>query len=331
MTDTGFNRVPTGLREFLRLEAAGGVVLMAAALLALIASNSPLKPLYQLLLNMPVEVRVGPLDIAKPLLLWINDGLMAVFFLLVGLEIKREFREGELSSAQQTLLPAIAAVGGIAVPALVYSLCTRGDAQAMQGWAIPAATDIAFAVGAMSLLGILLWVCVLKSGVHATLAGVATALLIPMRSADGGSPVKQLEHVLHPWVVFLVVPLFGFANAGLSFAGVTLAALTSGVTLGVAAGLFVGKQIGVFGTTWLAIRLGLARLPEGANWLGVYGTSLLAGVGFTMSLFIGTLAWESDGYATPLRLGVLIGSLASGVAGFLVLLAATRRGPADPG
>ncbi|HET6223524.1 MAG TPA: Na+/H+ antiporter NhaA, partial [Dongiaceae bacterium] len=348
------------MREFLRLEAAGGIVLFAAAILALIASNTPLAPLYDLFLNIPVEVRIGVLYIGKPLLLWINDGLMAVFFLLVGLEIKREFREGELSTIGQALLPAIAAVGGMAVPALVYYLCNSGDPLALRGWAIPAATDIAFAVGVMSLLGarvpiglkvfllalaifddlgaiiiiavfytsglstlslllaavvlvamlvlnlagvtrvapyallgVVLWVCVLKSGVHATLAGVATALLIPMRDAEGESPLKHLEHVLHPWVAFMVVPLFGFANAGVSLAGMSLASLTGGVTLGIAGGLFIGKQIGVFGATLAAVKLGLGRLPEGTGWASIYGAAMLAGIGFTMSLFIGTLAWES--------------------------------------
>jgi NhaA family Na+:H+ antiporter len=391
------SRLVSGMREFLRLEAAGGIVLFAAAILALIASNTPLAPLYDLFLNIPVEVRIGALYIGKPLLLWINDGLMAVFFLLVGLEIKREFREGELSTIGQALLPAIAAVGGMAVPALVYYLCNSGDPLALRGWAIPAATDIAFAVGVMSLLGprvpiglkvfllalaifddlgaiiiiavfytsglstlslllaavvlaamlvlnlagvtrvapyallgIVLWVCVLKSGVHATLAGVATALLIPMRDADGESPLKHLEHVLHPWVAFMVVPLFGFANAGVSVAGMSLASLTGGVTLGIAAGLFIGKQIGVFGATFAAVKLGLGRLPEGTGWASIYGAAMLAGIGFTMSLFIGTLAWESADFAAPVRLGVLAGSLISGLAGYVLLRATMARSVSPP-
>jgi NhaA family Na+:H+ antiporter len=392
MVESTVSRLVSGIREFLQLEAAGGIVLFAAAILALIASNTPLAPLYDLFLHIPVEVRIGTLYIAKPLLLWINDGLMAVFFLLVGLEIKREFREGELSTIGQALLPAIAAVGGMVIPALVYYLFNSGDPLALRGWAIPAATDIAFAVGVMSLLGarvpiglkvfllalaifddlgaiiiiaifytvelstlslllaalvlaamlvlnlagvtriapyallgIVLWVCVLKSGVHATLAGVATALLIPMRDAEGGSPLKHLEHVLHPWVAFMVVPLFGFANAGVSLAGMNLATLTGGVTLGIAAGLFIGKQIGVLGATFVAVKLGLGRLPEGANWASIYGAAMLAGIGFTMSLFIGTLAWETAEFAAPVRLGVLAGSLVSGLAGYAVLRATAAR------
>jgi NhaA family Na+:H+ antiporter len=397
MVENSVSRLVSSIREFLQLEAAGGIVLFAAAILALIASNTPLAPVYDLFLNIPVEVRIGALHIGKPLLLWINDGLMAVFFLLVGLEIKREFREGELSTIGQALLPAIAAVGGMAGPALVYYLCNVGDPLALRGWAIPAATDIAFAVGVMSLLGprvpiglkvfllalaifddlgsiiiiaifytaelstlslllaavvlaamlalnlagvtrvapyallgIVLWVCVLKSGVHATLAGVATALLIPMRDAEGQSPLKHLEHVLHPWVAFMVVPLFGFANAGVSLVGMSLATLTGGVTLGIAAGLFIGKQIGVFGATFVAVKLGFGRLPEGAGWASIYGAAMLAGIGFTMSLFIGTLAWDTADFAAPVRLGVLAGSLVSGLAGYAMLRATMGRSVSPP-
>jgi Na+:H+ antiporter, NhaA family len=396
MTDSPYARLYTGIREFLRMEAAGGIVLGAAALLALVASNSELAGLYALFLDLPVELRIGQLQIAKPLLLWINDGLMAIFFLLVGLEIKRELVEGELSSLGQALLPTIAAVGGMAAPALIYILCNLTDATALQGWAIPAATDIAFAVGVLSLLGarapiglkvfllalaifddlgaiviialfytahlsmlslllagavlivmlalnrlgvtriapyallgIVLWVCVLKSGVHATLAGVAMAFAIPMNTAEGKSPLRELEHALHPWVAFLVVPLFGFANAGVSFAGMTADALADGVTLGIAAGLFIGKQLGVFGAVYASVRLGIARLPEDVGWPGLYGAGLLAGIGFTMSLFIGTLAWNTADYAAPLRIGVLGGSLLSGVVGYLLLLFALRRAPAS--
>jgi len=394
MADFGYARLYEGVRGFLRLEAAGGIVLGAAAALALIACNGGLVDFYRSVLVLPVEVRIGQLQIAKPLLLWINDGLMAIFFLLVGLEIKREFLEGELSSLRQAMLPAIAAVGGMAVPALIYVLCNVGDPIAMHGWAIPAATDIAFAMGVLSLLGprvplglkvfllalaifddlgaivviaifytanlsltslllaggvllvmlilnrlgvtriapyvllgIVLWVCVLKSGVHATLAGVAMALAVPMRASSGDSPLKQLEHSLHPWVAFLVVPLFGFANAGVSFAGMGATALTSGVSLGIAAGLFIGKQVGVLGSVFLCVRLRLAQLPDGVDWLALYGAALLAGIGFTMSLFIGTLAWDAPGYGTPLRIGVLAGSLLSGVAGYLLLRFALRRSP----
>ena len=396
MTDNAYARLYAGIREFLRLEAAGGIVLGLATVLALIASNSRLAGLYALFLDLPVELRIGQLQIAKPLLLWINDGLMAIFFLLVGLEIKRELVVGELSSLRQAMLPAIAAIGGMAVPALIYVLCNLTDATALRGWAIPAATDIAFAVGVLSLLGarvpiglkvfllalaifddlgaiviiavfytadlsvtslllaggvlivmlalnrlgvtriapyallgIVLWVCVLKSGVHATLAGVAMALAIPVRTAQDESPLQQLEHALHPWVAFLVVPLFGFANAGISFAGMSAGALTDGVSLGIAAGLFIGKQLGVFGAVYGCVRLGIARLPEGATWVSLYGVAVLAGIGFTMSLFIGTLAWDAADYAAPLRIGVLGGSLLSGIVGYLLLLFATRPSPAS--
>jgi NhaA family Na+:H+ antiporter len=394
MVETHYERFVTGVREFLRLEAAAGLVLLAAAILALVASNTGLSHLYDLFLGVPVEVRVGALHIAKPLLLWINDGLMAVFFLLVGLEIKREIVEGELSTLGQALLPGVAAAGGMMVPALIYTACNLGDPLAMKGWAIPAATDIAFALGVLSLLGrrvplglkvfllavaifddfgaiviiavfytanlsatslalaaavlalmvvlnlagvtrvaaytllgVVLWVCVLKSGVHATLAGVATAFVVPMRGPNGESPLKHLEHVLHPWVAYMITPLFGFANAGVDLRGLSFAALTHGVTLGVAVGLFIGNQVGVFGAAFAAVKLGLARLPDGVTWASLYGASLLAGIGFTMSLFIGTLAWESSDYAAPLRLGVLAGSLLSGVAGYL-LLRATAPGTA---
>jgi len=390
-----YARIAIGIREFLRLEAAGGIVLMIAALLALIASNSGLAPYYSLFLDLPVEIRLGVLHIGKPLLLWINDGLMAVFFLLVGLEIKRELKEGELSTLRQALLPAIAAVGGMIFPALIYAAANASDPEALRGWAIPSATDIAFAIGVLSLLGgripiglkvfllavaifddlgaiviialfytadlstlslilaagvlaimaalnlagvtriapyallgIILWVCVLKSGVHATLAGVAVAFAIPMRGPDDSSPLKDLEHVLHPWVAFLVTPLFGFANAGVSFTGVSFASLFEGVALGIGAGLFIGKQIGVLLTVFLCVRLGLARLPEGTNWLSIYGVSLLAGIGFTMSLFIGTLAWDDSTHAAPLRLGVLGGSLLSGIVGYLVLRFASAKNAA---
>jgi NhaA family Na+:H+ antiporter len=397
LAETTYERIYQNVREFLRLEASGGIVLGGAMVLALIASNTGLSDLYDIFLELPVEVRLGALHIAKPLLLWINDGLMAIFFLLVGLEIKRELLEGELSTVGQALLPAIAAVGGMIVPALIYVLCNLQDPLALRGWAIPAATDIAFALGVLSLLGarvpvalkvfllalaifddlgaiviiavfytadlsltslllaagvlavllivnrlgvtrtapyallgIVLWVCVLKSGVHATLAGVVMAIAIPMRAADGKSPLKNLEHALHPWVAFVVVPLFGFANAGVSFAGMTLDAATNGVTLGIALGLFVGKQLGVFAAAYACVRLGLARLPEDATWGGIYGVAVLAGIGFTMSLFIGTLAWDTADYAAPIRLGVLSGSLLSGVVGYFVVLGACRTAAPVP-
>jgi NhaA family Na+:H+ antiporter len=398
LTEIDYARLYQNIREFLRLEAAAGIALGAAAALALIASNSGLADLYDVFLETPVEARFGDLRIAKPLLLWINDGLMAIFFLLVGLEIKRELLEGELSSVGQALLPALAAVGGMAAPAAIYALCNLQDPLALRGWAIPAATDIAFALGVLSLLGprvpvalkvfllalaifddlgaiviialfytanlsltslllaggvlalmlilnrlgvartapyallgIVLWVCVLKSGVHATLAGVVMALAVPLRAADGREPLKDLEHALHPWVAFLVLPLFGFANAGVSFAGVTMEAFTNGVTLGIAAGLFIGKQIGVLLSVYGCVRLGIARLPEGVTWTGLYGVAALAGIGFTMSLFIGTLAWDTADYAAPVRLGVLSGSLLSGILGYMLVLVGCRAGPPRSG
>ncbi len=314
----------TALREFLRLEAAGGIVLVISAGLALVMANSFLSPLYQAFLEVPVVVQVGGLILAKPLLLWINDGLMAVFFFLVGLEIKREVLQGELSSLSQASLPGFAALGGMAIPALVYVLVNLGDTETLRGWAIPAATDIAFALGVLALLGrrvpavlkifllalaimddlgaiviiavfytsdlslislglaavgivilallnlfncvrsaayvmvgLAVWVCVLKSGVHATLAGVAVAFFIPLRAKteEGHSPLEHLEHMLHPWVAFAILPLFAFANAGVSLGGLTPASLFAPVPLGIAAGLFIGKQLGVFGFTYGAVRL----------------------------------------------------------------------------
>jgi len=377
------------LREFLRLEAAGGIVLVISAGLALIMANTALAPIYQIFLDVPVVVQVGALKLAKPLLLWINDGLMAIFFFLVGLEIKREVMQGELSSWSQASLPAMAALGGMAVPALIYVLINLGDPVTLDGWAIPAATDIAFALGVLALLGnrvpptlkifllalaimddlgaiviiavfytaelsvtslglaavgivilallnlfgvvrqaayvvvgVAVWICVLKSGVHATLAGVAVAFFIPLKPAtEGAEPLlKHLEHTLHPWVAFAILPFFAFANAGVSLEGLTLASLVAPVPLGIAAGLFVGKQIGVFGFTYGAVRLGLADKPEGASWLQIYGLSFLTGIGFTMSLFIGTLAFDDEmELAAGVRVGVLLGSLLSAVGGYVLL------------
>jgi NhaA family Na+:H+ antiporter len=376
------------IREFLKLEAAAGIVLVISAALALVMANTFLAPFYQVFLDVPVVVQVGALKLAKPLLLWVNDGLMAIFFFLVGLEIKREVLQGELSSWSQASLPGFAALGGMAVPALVYVLINLGDPETLRGWAIPAATDIAFALGVLALLGsrvpaalkllllalaimddlgaiviiavfytadmslislglaavgmvilacfnifgvvrlaayvlvgLAVWVCVLKSGVHATLAGVAVAFFIPLRAkTEGGeSPLEHLEHTLHPWVAFAILPFFAFANAGISLEGLTFASLLAPVPLGIAAGLFIGKQIGVFGFTYGAVRLGLARLPQGVSWLQIYGLSLLTGIGFTMSLFIGTLAFDGLDHATGVRLGVLLGSLLSAVGGYLLL------------
>ena len=382
------------LQEFVKLESAGGIVLMAAAVLAIVVVNVGLADYYDLLLTTPAAVQVGGLVIAKPLLLWINDGLMAVFFLLVGLELKREVLQGDLASREQIILPGVAAVGGMAVPALIYILFNIGDDTAMRGWAIPAATDIAFALGILAILGsrvpvslkifltalaiiddlgaiviiaifytadlsvtslalaaialitlaivnlsgvqritpyvligTVLWICVLKSGVHATLAGVALAFAIPMRTRDPQNepPLRRLEHALHPWVAFFVLPVFGFANAGIQLSDIRLGWLVAPIPLGVALGLFVGKQIGVFGGVWLAVKLGVARLPSGATWKMVYGVCLLTGIGFTMSLFIGSLAFDDIARVTFVKVGVLLGSILSGVIGYAVLRAAIRR------
>ena len=381
-----------GALAFVHHEAAGGLVLMVAAAAALIASNSPLAWLYDGFLETPVGVRVGPLAIDKPLLLWINDGLMAVFFFLVGLEIKRELLRGELSTFGQAVLPALAAVGGMVVPAAIYVGINAGDPAALKGWAIPTATDIAFSVGVLALLGsrvpaslkifllalaiiddlgaiviialfytehlspaslalaaagiavlwalnargvsrpapyvltgLFIWVCVLKSGVHATLAGVVVALAIPLTSETAEQPslLEQLEESLHPWVAFAVLPLFAFANAGVALQGLSLAKLAEPVPLGIALGLLVGKPLGIFGATWLAVKSGLAARPEGASWGQLLGIGTLGGIGFTMSLFIGMLAFPDPAYAAQLRLGVLAGSLLSAGLGYLLLRASS--------
>lgn len=376
------------IREFFKLESAGGICLFFAAVVAIILDNSALAPFYDLLLAVPVEVKIGALEIAKPSLLWINDGLMAVFFFLVGLEIKREALEGQLSTVNQIALPGVAAVGGMAVPAAIYAYFNWSNPVDLNGWAIPAATDIAFALGILMLLGsrvplaikvfltavaiiddlgaiviialfytenlsvtslvwaiggliicaimnlrgvtriapyiligVIVWVAVLKSGVHATLAGVLLALAVPLRATDseGHSPLRHLEHILHPWVAFLVLPVFAFANAGVNFSGMSFSSLLEPLPLGIALGLFVGKQIGVFGASFLMIKSGLAKMPEGANWGMLYGVSLLCGIGFTMSLFIGGLAFDDAAHATAIRLGVLAGSLVSGTLGYFVI------------
>ena len=382
-----------GALAFFHHEAAGGLVLVVAALVALLASNSPLAWLYDGFLHTPVGVRVGPLALDKSLLHWINDGLMAIFFFLVGLEIKREVLRGELSSFGQAALPIVAAIGGMVAPAVIYVAINTGDPVALRGWAIPTATDIAFAVGVLALLGpripsslkifllalaiiddlgaiiiialfytdnlslvsltlafvglavlailnarsitrlapyiltgVFIWVCVLKSGVHATLAGVAVALAIPLTSKAEGEPslLEQLEENLHPWVAFAVLPLFAFANAGVSLQGLSLDNLLEPIPLGIAAGLFAGKAIGIFGATWIAVMGGLAGKPDGATWPQILGVAMLGGIGFTMSLFIGMLAFPDPAEAASLRLGVLTGSLLSAVAGYLILAASVR-------
>lgn len=376
-------------RDFLRLESASGIILVAAAVLAMFIANSPLDGIYGSLVELPVEIRIGTFNIAKPLLLWINDGLMALFFLMIGLELKREIVEGQLSDLSQAALPAVAAIGGMLVPALIYAWINRGDEIALQGWAIPAATDIAFALAILVLLGnrvptalrlflvsiaifddvgaiviiamfytsdlsvtaitvataclpvllflnrretmekapylivgAVMWVAVLKSGVHATLAGVILALFIPIRdSGKEASPLHELEHDLHTAVAFAILPTFAFVNAGISLTGVSWEYLLHPVPLGIALGLFVGKQIGVFAFCWLAVRTGLAQLPDKLNWAHIYGTALLCGVGFTMSLFIASLAFENTGVNLlfDARLGIIVGSLLSATGGYVVL------------
>ena len=391
-----FKTTQRKLGEFAQSQSAGGVALAFAALAALLLSNSPWRDAYQAFIDLPGEIRLGStgLVLSKPLQVWVNDLWMAVFFFLVGLEIKREVLEGELSSARQAVLPIGAALGGMAVPALIFAAINRADAVALKGWAIPAATDIAFALAVLSLLGarvpaslkvfltavaiiddlgailviaffyasglswaflgaagmgvlalaalnrlrvasvgpyvlvgLVTWVCVLKSGIHPTLAGVATALAIPTADSKGGSPLKAAEHALHPWVAFLVLPVFAFANAGVSLQGASLATLAQTVPLGIAAGLVLGKLVGVFGASWLLIRLAGASLPANSSWTQLAGVSALCGVGFTMSLFIGTLAFQGlgQGYLTQVKIGVLGGSLLSALAGAAILFLCRPR------
>lgn len=381
------------LQRFFQSSTAPGILLFCAAVLAIVAENSPLQFIYESFKSIPVVLQVGEFKINKPLLLWINDGLMAIFFLLVGLEIKRELLQGHLSSVNQALLPAIAAVGGMIAPAIIYSYINWHDPVTLRGWAIPTATDIAFALGVMMALGdrvpaslkvclvaiaviddllaiiviavfyshgvsvmlllmalaglafaillnrmgvtrlspyvvigLFVWACVLKSGVHATLAGVALGLIIPLRAENrkGQSPLLMLEHTLQPWVSFGVLPLFAFANAGVSLAGLTLHTFVEPITLGIMLGLFFGKQIGILLVTAAACKLRICKLPEGANWAQYYGMTLLTGIGFTMSLFIGTLAFTDVLYAAEVRLGVLTASTLAGICGSAVLLLTTR-------
>ncbi len=378
------------LKEFLRLEAASGILLLIAAILAMIAVNTSADVWYDALLGIPVAIQFGEFEIAKPLLLWINDGLMAIFFFLIGLEVKRELLAGELSEPSRVVLPVIAAVGGMAVPAAIYSVINWGDPVALKGWAIPSATDIAFALGVLALLGsrvpqtlklflmtlaiiddlgaiviialfytadlsimsllvavasvavlfglnrkgvlsltpyllvgFVLWAAVLKSGVHATLAGVLVAFFIPFKKEPGETQtqLEKLEHDLHSTVAYGILPLFAFANAGVAFDGISVDTFFHPVPLGIAAGLFFGNQVGIFCFSWVAIKLGITTLPDGVNWVQLYGAALLCGIGFTMSLFIGSLAFEQGGpdYAIDDRLGILLGSLVSGIAGYLVL------------
>lgn len=388
------------IRDFLKLESASGILLIGASVLALILANSVLVDYYQALLDIPVHLRVGALEIAKPLLLWINDGLMAVFFFVIGLELKREFVEGELSEPQKIVLPALGAIGGMAAPAAIYLLVNQGDPLATSGWAIPAATDIAFALGILALLGnrvpnalkvflvslaifddvgaiviialfytsdlsvealgiamicitilalfswrgvmrltlyvlvgLVMWVALLKSGIHATLAGVVLAMFIPMKKepdSGGWSPLHRLEHDLHGTVSFVILPLFAFVNAGVSLQGMSADQILGPVPVGIALGLVIGKQLGVFVFCVLGIKLGIARLPDGVNWSMLYGVAILCGIGFTMSLFIGSLAFEdtSSPYLYQDRIGILGGSFISALLGFLWLKQALPHGPA---
>jgi NhaA family Na+:H+ antiporter len=388
-------RVVKPLQEFLRLETSGGFVLMAATAAALIVANSPLASYYHSLVHFPLTVPAGRFSITKTSVHWIDDGLMVLFFFVIGLELKRELIEGHLSSLRRASLPAFAAAGGMIGPALIYVALNRHDAVAMHGWAIPTATDIAFALGVLSLLGkrvppalkafllsiaifddlgaiivialfytaqlltlpliiagalvvillilnrlhvvrptaylivaFFLWLAVLKSGVHATLAGVVVAMFIPLRTPQGDSPAHQFEQTLHPWVAFLVLPVFAFANAGVTLAGLAMRDVLNTVPLGIMFGLFAGKQIGIFVMCWLPVKLRLAACPEGATWRQIYGVAILCGIGFTMSLFIASLAFAESGadYRGAERLGILMGSSVSGLTGYFVLrLSAKRR------
>ena len=373
------------ITEFLRLESAAGLLLMAAAFLAMVLANSEAAPLYHAALS----AKIGLPSASLSLLHWINDGLMAIFFLLVGLEIKRELLAGELSSVKHAALPGIAAVGGMVVPAAIYAVFNWNDPATLRGWAIPAATDIAFALGILAILGnrvptslkvfltalailddlgaiviialfyaadlsgiasasavtgmallfafnrfgirriapylvvgLFVWGAVLASGVHATLAGVAVAFMIPLRGTGTGeedTPLHRLEHGLHPWVAYGILPIFGLANAGMTFTGVSVDALLAPVPLGIAAGLFIGKQVGVIAASWLAVKLGWAQWPEGATPVQIYGVAVLCGIGFTMSLFIGGLAFTADNLQNHVKLGVFSGSMLAAIVGWAIL------------
>ncbi len=377
--------------KLLNSDSAGGILLILSAIAAMVAANTAFQPYYEGALNATLSITIGEGGLSKPLYLWINDGLMAIFFFLIGLELKHELLEGKLKNPRDVILPGAAAVGGMALPALVYAYFNWGNPETIGGWAIPAATDIAFALGILALigtraptslkvflltlailddlgaiiiiaifytadlkvnyllmalipfsvmlwlnmervhrtglilvLGVVMWVFVLKSGVHATLAGVITAFLIPLNDRWGKSPLHSLEHTLTPWVYFAIVPIFAFANAGVSLTGISMSDFLAPVPMGIALGLILGKQVGVVGMTFLIVKLGWARLPHGANWLHIYGVACLAGIGFTMSLFIGGLSFASPELMNHVRLGVLSGSFVSAVLGFTVLMLASR-------
>lgn len=386
--DKTFSRI----QEFIRLETSGGVVLMIAAIFAMIIANTSLSATYDLILSTYIKVGIGNFEIAKPAILWINDGLMAIFFFLVGLEIKREVLAGELSSFDKAILPIMAAIGGMAVPGIIFAIVNWGTPENLIGWAIPTATDIAFALGILALIGsrapialkifllaiaiiddlgaiviiaifytselsinalsismigfaaavalnrlgiqrtapyllvgIIMWVFVLKSGVHATLAGVLIAFTIPLKAKNEDEALLyKMEHGLHPWVAFLILPVFAFANAGVNFTGIGIDDLRQPLTLGIAVGLFLGKQIGVFLATWIGVKSGIARLPENVSWKHIHGVACLTGVGFTMSLFIGSLAFTTVDVMNAVRLGVVLGSVLSGIIGYLLLKSAAH-------
>lgn len=386
----------SALARLIHHEAAPGVLMIAAAALALVFANTGLSGAYYGFLNTKISLLVNDAGLSKPLLLWINDGLMAIFFFLIGLELKREMVEGRLKNPRDVMLPGVAALGGMLAPMAVFLFFTRNNPELAAGWAIPAATDIAFAVGVLALLGkripsalkiflltlailddmgailiialfygsgvdtthlsmalvplaglialnlrgthriapfmllgAIMWFLVLKSGIHPTVAGVITAFTIPLKDRFGKSPLHSLEHSLHPYVIYFIAPVFALANAGIDLSGIRLADLFAPLPLGIAAGLFIGKQIGVFGATFLLVKSGLARLPHGTNWMMVWGLSMLAGIGFTMSLFIGSLSYEGDEMMNMVRLGVMTGSVFSAVVGYLVLKRATATVAAE--
>ena len=382
------------IQRFLKLESAGGILLLFSAAVAMLLANSPLSSQYNDFLNLPVSLQIGSFSINKTLIHWINDGFMAVFFVLVGMEVKKELFEGALSSYQQAIFPAIAAVGGMIVPALVYWFIAKQDPSLANGWAIPMATDIAFALGIMALLskqvplplkifllalaiiddlgaiivialffshelsvqalifsgisiltlvllnrfrvsalcaymviGAILWASVLKSGVHATLAGVIIGFCIPLKGKKGERPLHDFEHILAPWSSFVILPLFAFANAGVSFDGIDVSMISSPLLLAIACGLIIGKPVGVFGFSYISVKLGLAKLPDGINFKQVFAVAVLCGIGFTMSMFLASLAFDADAgesVNTLSRLGILLGSTVSATLGYLFLKQTTK-------
>ena len=382
------------IQRFLKLESAGGILLLLSAVAAMLLANSPLSEQYNNFLNLPVSIQIGHFTIDKTLIHWINDGFMAVFFILVGMEVKKELFEGSLSSYQQAIFPAIAAIGGMIIPAIVYWFIAKQDPSLVNGWAIPMATDIAFALGIMALLskqvplplkifllalaiiddlgaivvialffshglsvqalffsaitiialvllnrfkvsalcaymvvGAILWTSVLKSGVHATLAGVIIGFCIPLNGKNGEKPLHDFEHILAPWSSFIILPLFAFANAGVSFEGLNFTMLSSPLLLAIALGLIIGKPVGVFSFSYISVKLGLAKLPNGVNFKQIFAVALLCGIGFTMSMFLASLAFEAgagETINTLSRLGILLGSTISAIIGYFCLKQTTK-------